>query len=646
MKEIPTLPGEPCKVKPHPSWTKQEKWVWQKLCSGEVADFNDAEVANIYGGKLDPKEDEDCPESRILTPTFLQTILLNEPYRGALPPEGIRISGAWFKNYINVSNTTLSHPLMLLNSRFDSDVDLIYLRSSSSLALNASKFSGVLNMASIQIDGGVFMRDGAEFEEVNLVGANIGGLDMDGSTFKSSLNMDSLEVIKSVFMRDGAKFKEVSLRNAEIGKTLEMDGSSFKGTLDMESLQVGGSLFMREKVRVDVKTIDGNKYKVPHTQTFIQKAEFANVVLRGAKIGGQLNMIGSKFCGKLEMDSLQVDGSLFMSEYIVESEEGIIIWRDGAEFAEVDLRGAKVGDSISMAASIFKDKLDMSFLQVGGSVYMREGAKFDKPVFMAFAKVSHNVDLSGSIFPSELDILGKISTTLDLTGTQIKGELRLGSSVHRSTRWNKRAKLTLRNTTIGALQDHENAWPDELELVGFTYSRLGGFGAGERYSMARRDISWIKKWLEKQRSYSPQPYEQLGKVLRETGYKKKANDILYAGKKRERSEATWLNWLNLILQEIFVGYGYRIRYTFGWVIALTLFGAFMLWKTGQGLSNNVPDSIFYSLDMLLPIIKLDEAHYKIPLTSSVAKYYFYFHKLSGYVLASFLIAGLSGITKK
>jgi hypothetical protein len=48
--------------------------------------------------------------------------------------------------------------------------------------------------------------------------------------------------------------------------------------------------------------------------------------------------------------------------------------------------------------------------------------------------------------------------------------------------------------------------------------------------------------------------------------------------------------------------------------------------------------------MLLPIIQLRKEHSDIDLDGA-AQYYFYFHKIMGYVLASFLIAGLSGLTK-
>jgi hypothetical protein len=279
----------------------------------------------------------------------------------------------------------------------------------------------------------------------------------------------------------------------------------------------------------------------------------------------------------------------------------------------------------------------MESLDVASHFLMRCSG-FETSVLLNYARIGANLTISGSKFLS-----------LNLTGTQITEELCLGSDELPSTRWKTGSNLILRNTKVGALQDLPDAWPDKIEFTGFTYSYLGGFAASKSKSMYQRKLSWIKKWLKKQKDYSPQPYEQLGKVLREAGYKTKANDILFEGKKREWREAlTWSTWLtcfNLTLQHIFVGYGYRFLFTFFWVIALTIIGAIVLEATGQGLANNMPYGFSYSLDMLLPIIRLNESHYIIKLTG-FAKYYFYGHIILGYVLASFLIAGLSGITKK
>ncbi len=76
VKGIPTLPGEDCKVDPHPSWAPQEKWVWTRICSGKAANFNVADEAYGYGGNLDPKDPDSWSANRVVRPVFLKTILL------------------------------------------------------------------------------------------------------------------------------------------------------------------------------------------------------------------------------------------------------------------------------------------------------------------------------------------------------------------------------------------------------------------------------------------------------------------------------------------------------------------------------------------------------------------------------------------
>ena len=81
-----------------------------------------------------------------------------------------------------------------------------------------------------------------------------------------------------------------------------------------------------------------------------------------------------------------------------------------------------------------------------------------------------------------------------------------------------------------------------------------------------------------------------------------------------------------------------------WVIGLVMAGAIVLRASGEGRRNGMPFGLAYSFDILLPIIRLRDRHYQIDL-KTWARYYFYGHKIMGYVLASFLIAGLSGLTK-
>jgi hypothetical protein len=140
----------------------------------------------------------------------------------------------------------------------------------------------------------------------------------------------------------------------------------------------------------------------------------------------------------------------------------------------------------------------------------------------------------------------------------------------------------------------------------------------------------------------------LAKVLRETGHKNKANEILFASKQEERKKAKGWRKLGMWILEATIGYGYSPWLSIIWAIAFTFFGALVLCMFGQETANDIPDAFTYSFDMLLPVIRLEEANYSSSIKLyGIAKYYYiYIHKLVGWVLATIFIAGLSGITKK
>ena len=100
----------------------------------------------------------------------------------------------------------------------------------------------------------------------------------------------------------------------------------------------------------------------------------------------------------------------------------------------------------------------------------------------------------------------------------------------------------------------------------------------------------------------------------------------------------------MTLQRLIIGYGYQNFLSFYWLLLFVVLGWFVIWQNNEGRSRSASWRFIYSLDMILPIIQLDERNYQINL-SGFALYYFYLHKLVGYVLASFIVAGLSGLTK-
>lgn len=348
---------------------------------------------------------------------------------------------------------------------------------------------------------------------------------------------------------------------------------------------------------------------------WLEKSRFTDINLYLAHVKDMLVITDSTFQGTVNMNGLEVS-YLFLTN---------------CKFhGPVDIREAHLRGQLKMDGSTFMDSLNMNSIDVDRHLFLNSIVA-RKDINLALAKIGSNLELSGT--PGSL---------VDLSNTSVGGLFRLGTKA--TTRWDPNSTLSLRNANVGSVEDKRDAWPVNLELDGFTYTLLGGRTAEAKEDVMTREVSWFEEWLAKQKNYSSQPYEQLANSFDKFGYKDKAREIRYASKERERSSASGLRWMSLFAQRVLIGYGYRLHYAIAWVVVLIGLGICCLRVSGQGPSNGMPFGIAYSIDMLLPIIKLRERHYAMDITGW-AKYYFYFHKIMGYVLASFLIAWLSGFTK-
>jgi len=433
----------------------------------------------------------------------------------------------------------------------------------------------------------------------------------------------------------GARFNDVvDLASAALDRDLSVICSIFAQGLDLREFRSQGSLSLDESRILGRLNMEGAQIE--------RNLNMSEVVLGAEKLDEGMRLVGATIKGNLalwdasisgpNMDSVSVGGHLFMSGR-----------RGRAHFWRVWLQNAKIGGELSMQDADVHATLKMNGVSVGATISLLNSSFTD--IEMRDAKVGRDLYVEGPKNRQGEDP----RRSLDLSGATIGGALELGSAWYGVPDWPEDTSLTLRSTAVFELRDGivcaspstcDGRWPRRLELDGFRYQQL----EAKDTDMAARPASWWARWLANQERYSPQPYEQLSSVLVKLGYKEKAKDVLYEGKNRELEAAGYPEKLLLALQCALIGYGYRLDRTWWWVTGLVLLGAIMLRLSGQGLRHNMPFGIAYSFDMLLPIVRLRDAHYKVDLTGW-ARYYFYFHKVMGYVLASFLIAGLAGLTK-
>ena len=549
------------------SWSEAETWVWREVCRGRKANLIQR-IVMLQGVDTDLRSKARVRAERRISARFLETVLLRESFRKATPQQGIRVSGAYFDEEIDLREAFIDRPLLLEQSEFKSKLKMRRFAATRSVSLARSKFFAPLELNSASFGEDLDLSQ-TIVKSLEVSDAEIGGhVNLDGSKFIDALTMYSTSIGGKLSMW-AVKSASAMLHRVKVGDTLDMRGSTFFDILDLTSSEVMGDVTMGETT--------------PTTS-------FKHVLMSGAKIGGNLDLRSSKFQGLLTMDSISVGDDVLMG-------------------------GAQVGGIASMVSH-----------RIGG-----------------------NLELHGAT-------LGK----LNLAGGRIEGLLSLGS-YKKHVEWTENAKLTLRNLTVGAVQDVEESWPDthgqlDLELDGFRYGHFVGSSEMERFGWHssvdehedpyRRSSDWFIRWLKNDATYSPQPYLHLASVLRAAGYEDKADDVLFENREvqRGRPETSWGRWLFLSGLKVTIGYGYGWRYfwVLGWTALFALIGTVVLRVRGEML-NDEKLGFLYSLDMLLPVIHLRESHYDVDLRGEWTRRYFAIHKVAGYVLTFFVVAGLADL---
>lgn len=312
-----TLPGHKCQTEPLDEWTPQEKWVWRKVCEGKIANFNKKRSSSQT---LNPNNPENWKghENRIITPRFLRTILLYEPFNKVIKERGVFIMGAWIKDEIVMTGGNIQCALGILYSLFESNVNLNLTNFASLVSFDGSKINGSFNMEDAFVGKSLHMRNNARFQEVNFRNAEIiGNLSTNSSLFNHTLNMQGIKIGRSLFMRDGAKFKEIILRGAQINGFLDMSGSTFDGKLNMNSAKIGKSFIIRNG------------------------AEFKEADWIRLEIGDQLEMDNSTFHSKLAFSISKIGKSFIIS--------------GTSKFQNVVMEGAKSDNALILKTANFKN---------------------------------------------------------------------------------------------------------------------------------------------------------------------------------------------------------------------------------------------------------------------------------------------------
>ncbi|QIR76803.1 hypothetical protein FA592_11450 [Sulfurospirillum diekertiae] len=436
------------------------------------------------------------------------------------------------------------------------------------------------------------------------------------------------------------------------------------------------------------------------------------IQLYGAWISGILNLDNAQFLNVLgfwkcvfeqklsiirtTIKDIYMDGSL--------CEQGIradgfrchdLHLRNGFEAkAEVRFAGAKIKGNFDCTNAIFKslDKkqkaLDCNGIYVDGHVFLRDGCSADGTVRFSGAKIKGNFSCLKATFKA----FTEEEKALNFNGMILGGGLQLRDNC---TILN--GKVDLINLTVNVLDDKE-FW----EQVTLKTVYLDGFNYGHIYGDTSASFR-LKNMLGKVSEFSPQPYKQLTKVLRNMGHDRDADEVMIAlhDKKLEFSKESWLYKVFRKIYKWTSEYGYRpmrilkimsgIWFLFGciywyganvtvfapsnplifqkqdynctidkngtkWFASPQDYNATNNWYKASPPEYTTFQPFWYSLDIILPVVDLKmEKDWGVVIPSPDGSFFTTFNyfirfltwseNIIGWILSLLLVAILSGLAK-
>lgn len=528
----------------------------------------------------------------------------------------------------------------------------------------------------LKVRGSMLFNDEFKSEgEVDLRGAIIGGsLEcVDGKFINRdgiALDASGVKVGDNIFLRDNFIAEgTVDLRAAQLGKSLECHKGQF--------INHKGRAFCAEGMKIE-----------------------GSVYLLDIKANGEVSFSGSNIMVNLECDNAQLinkDGRAFFAQQLIVG--GHVFFRNVQAEGDVVFNNAKIFGNLECSKSQFINKnakaLSVEKINVEGDVYLRNSFRAEGEVNLLNATIGGDISCKRGHFINKgkhalLAEKMEVGGTVAFTNAEIFGKVSLiEANIDRFFIWKeivtpKEVILDLRYSKIGTLVDDNNCWPEngKLFIDGLVYD---GFSDN-----TITDFKTRIKWLHLQPTilFLPQPYEQLASVYRKNGRDKDARRVLI----EKNKDKVWLSQMAVFERfrhrflGYFIDYGYQPWKAIWWALGIVALGCAlfgigyrigiispkqeMTYVSDKSIRGHISmenypkfNSLIYSLDMFVPLIDLHMANYWLPnankkgqwcisekiklsVSGNILRTYLWIHIISGWIITTLFIVGLTGLIKK
>ncbi|KUL74812.1 MULTISPECIES: hypothetical protein [unclassified Streptomyces] len=364
--------------------------------------------------------------------------------------------------------------------------------------------------------------------------------------------------------------------------------------------------------------------------------------LAGARVrvDGGLRLTGCRFRGRVRLGGAQIAGALYLEDAEITADGG------GREDPVLQLHQVTVGEDLCASRLRTRGEIRLNGATISGSLRLEEARLSSPGDFVLDAEaleVGANVlgrrlaadgriDLRGARIPGRLDLL--YSRLSNPGGTALRASSCVIGEVWLREGETMRGRLNLRRSQIEHLDLAPEMLPDQVRLLDLTYTSLTPHEPPERrLPMLERDED----------TFDPHGYEQLTAVYRRTGDDHAARLVQLAKQRHHRTTLPWYGRLWGRVQDATVGYGFRPMRALGWLLSLLAVGsvAFALDAPPPLKADEAPtfDAVFYTLDLLLPVISFGQEAAFAPRGWQQALAHVLV--LTGWILATTVVAGVT-----
>ena len=374
------------------------------------------------------------------------------------------------------------------------------------------------------------------------------------------------------------------------------------------------------------------------------------VELRNAEIARDTQLVRCRFEAGVNFSRSVFNESLSVAESV---------FQGPANFSEMKIRRG-----FSLEKAVFKCSANFEQLEVAG-VLQAGGATFtDTNGIVTFnnLKAGSAVCFTNALFVGAVAFkFSRVAGDLRFEGARFTHATALASfeelKVEGSTSFAKAhfaGYASLKDSRFNALDLADVRWPEReygewLWLNGVGYQRIS---AGEERSSSSNLLALVGRAAHRT-AYSSDIYSSLAEFYYREGYPREANQFLIAQKRRERDEALHgMAWGWSLFLDGFVGYGRSPERAFFWSVAIVLVGMLVfrphrMEPRTTNLKTDFYSPLWYSVDLFLPLIKLQDAELWKPRDNyRFARFWSRLHTMLGWALIPIAVAAWTGMLAK